>query len=668
VRRRDFLGGLATLAGASMARPAAAANAVRRRRVLILGIDGLDPGLLQRYLDARLLPNFQRLIDRGDFKPLQTTMPPLSPVAWSTFITGLDPGGHGISDFVHRDPATLSLASSLSRAVNPARELALGSWVIPLSEGRYEQLRRGRAFWQVLEDAGIPTTVFRIPANFPPVISRGRALSGMGTPDILGTPGTFSFFTDRPVANEDAISGGKVYRVRVVSNRVAAQLVGPPNPLRRAPPRVPKGGGAYVHPPMLLPFRVRLDPTDASALFEVQDHRFVLRQGEWSDWVPLEFSSLAPIIRVRAIARFYLQEVRPAFRLYVSPLQIDPEKPAMPISTPAGWSRDLYEALGYFYTQELPEETKAFSAGLFSGHEFWEQAQYVYREQRRALGHLLAGYRDGLLFVYFSSVDQACHMLWRYTDERHPAFVRDPMLGRAIQTLYQEMDEAVGAALAVVDDQTTLIVMSDHGFAGFYRTVNLNAWLQDRGYIAARHGRRGGGPLFAGVDWTRTTAYAVGLNGVYVNLRGRERDGIVAEGAAYRATVDRLEHDLLAMRDVGSSRPVVTLVVQPRRDFRGPERDRGPDLIVGYNTGYRTSWDSPLGTFGPEIFEDNRAPWSGDHAMDHRLVPGVLVTNGKITADQPSLADLTVAVLEQFGVEKLPAMRGRGCLAAPPSS
>lgn len=665
MRRRAFIGGLAALAG-TYKRPARAADRARRR-VLILGIDGLDPGLLKRYLDAGLLPNFRRLIDRGGFKPLGTTMPPLSPVAWSTFITGLDPGGHGIFDFVHRDPATMAPEFALSRPVQAPHTLEIGSWVIPLSEGRFEQLRRGKAFWQVLEDAGVPTTVLRIPANFPPVSSSGRTLSGMGTPDVLGTPGTFSFYTDRPTDAPESISGGKVYRVRVVNHRVRAELVGPPNPLRRVRRgRSSKGAEAYAHPPILLPFLVHLDPADAAALFRVQDREFILRQGEWSDWVRLDFPALAPFVRVSAIARFYLQEVRPVFRLYVSPLQINPEEPTVPISTPPGWSRELYEALGYFYTQELPEETKAFSAGILSGIEFWEQARYVYREQRRALQHLLTGYRDGLLFVYFSSVDQACHMLWRYFDERHPGFVDAPALAQGIQTLYQEIDEAVGATLAAVDDRTTLIVMSDHGFAGFYRAVNLNTWLRDRGYVAMRPGWRGpDGPGFGGVDWGRTTAYALGLNGVYVNLRGRERHGIVSDGEEYRVLVDRLETDLLAMRDPATTRPPVTLVVQTRRDFHGPEVARGPDLIVGYNTGYRSSWTSPLGAFDPEVFEDNRAPWSGDHAMDHRLVPGVLVTNRRITLEHPSLVDLTVAVLEEFGVAPLPSMIGRGCFAAP---
>ena len=167
------------------------------RKVFVLGIDGLDPALLRRFIDQGRLPNFQTLVQEGYFKPLRTVMPPLSPVAWSAFITGMDAGGHAIFDFVHRDPKTLLPEFSMSKAIPSNRSLTIGSWVIPLSGGRVELLREGKPFWQLLQEKGVPTTVFRMPVNFPPQ-GQGRALSGMGTPDLLGTPGTFSFYTSSP--------------------------------------------------------------------------------------------------------------------------------------------------------------------------------------------------------------------------------------------------------------------------------------------------------------------------------------------------------------------------------------------------------------------------------------------------------------------------------------
>ena len=216
-------------------------------------------------------------------------MPPLSPVAWSTFITGMDPGGHGIFDFLHRDPATVTPYDAIYQVAPPGRSIAFGSWVVPLSGGSVELQRQGRAFWELLGDAGVETTVFRMPVNFPPVDTPGRSFSGMGTPDLLGTHGTFSYFTDYPPDNASDMTGGVVRLVDVVNNRVTAQLIGPANTFRRFPSggAAPAGGSpaGYEHPDLTVDFEVLLDPAAAAAKLVVQDHEFVLKEGEWSDWI-----------------------------------------------------------------------------------------------------------------------------------------------------------------------------------------------------------------------------------------------------------------------------------------------------------------------------------------------------------------------------------------------
>ncbi|ETX00635.1 MAG: hypothetical protein ETSY1_10470 [Candidatus Entotheonella factor] len=629
------------------------------RRVIILGVDGLDPKLLQQFLDSGHLPNFQKLIAQGDFRPLKTTMPPLSPVAWSTFITGMDAGGHGIFDFVHRDPATLQPMASTSKTEPPTWRLTFGSWDVPLAGGDVVQMRRGKAFWQILEAHGVPTQIFRMPANFPPSPSPGKSFSGMGTPDVLGTPGTFSFYTTHPPEGAEEISGGQVFKIEVRDHRVQAALLGPENPVRRK-----RNGSGYTHPRLQVDFEVFLDPEQPVAKFVVQDNEFILNVGEWSDWVRIDFEAIPYLVNVSATARFYLQEVGSAFRLYVTPLQINPEAPAMPISTPSRWANELQQRLGYFYTQELPEDTKALSAGIFTGREFWDQAQFVYRERRRALDHFLEMYQEGLLFFYFSSVDQGSHMLWRYRDPAHPGYKRDVMLQQGMRILYEQIDEALGHVMRIVDDKTTLVVMSDHGFAPFYWGVNLNSWLVEKGYVKLKDpSRQGEGRLYQNVDWTATTAYALGLNGIYVNLLGREKHGIVYPDEEYDALLDRLEADLLHMVDPRRNQHAVTLVTRTQRDLTGAALGFGPDLIVGYNHGYRSSWQSPLGEFPKAIFVDNHEAWSGDHSVDHRLVPGVLITNQKISLDEPALYDLTVAVLDEYGIAKLPDMIGQDCLA-----
>ena len=631
------------------------------RRVVVLGIDGLDPQLLQRFMVAGDLPHFAQLAASGDFKPLQTTVAPQSPVAWSTFITGMDPAGHGIYDFVHRDPRTMSPFLSMSRAVGAARSFEIGSWVLPLSSGRVELLRKGTAFWEILGAHGVPSTLFRMPVNFPPVeAAHHRALSGMGTPDIQGTPGTFSYYTTKPPVNASDFTGGVAYTVRVQGGRVRGRLYGPENPFRRDP----RSG---AHPQATLDFDVYLDVEARAAKFTVADAEFVLREGEWSEWIRVEFEGVPWLASFSALARFHLQRVAPDFELYVSPLQIDPADPVMPISHPPDWSQSLCACLGYFYTQELPQDTKAFTHGVLSGAEYWDQLMLVHGESRRLAEHILTEDNDedeeGLTFLYFGSVDQGCHMLWHYTDPAHPGFVDDGVLAGRIRDLYVEMDGVLGHAMAGLDDEATLIVMSDHGFAPFYWGVNLNTWLLENGYVALRDpAAQGRSRLFGNVDWSRTRAYALGLNGLYVNLKGREAQGIVNPGAEYEALLDELEAGLLAMTDPRQGNRAVTLVTRPDRDLQGGELANAPDLIIGYNRGYRSSWENPLGEFPPEVFVDNDRAWSGDHCIDHRIVPGVLLTNRRISIDDPALHDLTVGILDEYGLPAAPGMIGRDCL------
>jgi predicted AlkP superfamily phosphohydrolase/phosphomutase len=640
---------------------AASSAAPKAKKVFVLGIDGLDPRLLQTYMDEGLLPNFKRLVEQGELKPLQTSMPPLSPVAWSTFITGMDPGGHGVYDFLHRDPATMMPCRAEAGVKSPRTVNLPGCAILPIGGGP-ENLRQGRTFWEHLEDHGIPTTVFRMAANFPPVEAGGKSFSGMGTPDIRGTPGTFSFFTDAVTGDRD-LPGGKVYLVQVADHHVRSRLFGPPDPFHdQDTPECRDRPDTERR--LNVEFDVFLDPGEPAAKLVVDDEEFLLRQGEWSDWVRVEFKALPLFASVSAIGRFYLKQVRPDFELYVTPLQINPDDPgAMQLSTPASWSHELCEELGYFYTQELPEDTKALSGGILTGHEFWDQTQFVYDERRRALDYFVDRFNEGLLFFYFSSVDQNSHMLWRYVDPEHPGFVEDEMLKEGILTVYRKHDEAVGRAMEVVDDDTTFIVMSDHGFAPFYWQVNLNSWLVEKGYAALRNpAKQGQYALFGNVDWNRTKAYALGLNGLYVNLRGREKHGIVNPGEEYEKLLEQLERDLLEMVDPRHGRRAVSLVINSRRDLHGPLSDDGPDLLVGYSWGYRSSWKSPMGGFPKEIFTDNDEAWSGDHSMDSRLVPGVLIANRPITLDAPALYDLTVAILDEYGVEKPEEMIGRDCL------
>ena len=641
------------------------------KKVIVLGIDGMDPKLLQTFVDAGRMPNFKALMTEGDFRPLQTTMPPQSAVAWSTFMTGMDPGGHGIFDFIHVDQSKMAPYSSMAKADPGGRAIHIGSWSFPTSGGGVQMLRKGMTFWQTLGDHGIRSTIFRMPVNFPPVKAAGRALAGMGTPDIVGSLGTFSFYTDHRGDWPQIVSGGEIYEVVIQSNRVNARLNGPPNTFRRFPTKESlelreKGRAVsidYKNPKMTQDFVVYLDPKAGAAKFVVGDQQFILKEKEWSDWVHVGFEAIPHLITVSSAARFYLRQLSSKFELYVSPLQIDPEDPVMPISQPPNWSKHLCSELGRFYTHNIPEDAQAFNHGVLTGREFWDQMMIAYEERSRALDYLLSHQDEDFLFVYFGTVDQGCHMLWHFMDREHPGYVHDEVLKDGIAKLYEMLDGRLGRVRSALAKDTVLIVMSDHGFAPFYWEVNLNTWLLEQGYIVLRDpSKQESGEFFSNVDWSRTRAYAAGLNGLYINLKGRENGGTIAAGPEYEALVDQLEKALLSMKDTRNGRSPVSLVLRPRRDFRGPEKERGPDVLVGYSRGYRSSSDSALGLFPKAIFVDNKNAWSGDHCIDYRLVPGILVTNQRITSSTPTLADLTVSLLDEYGIAPSKELIGKDVL------
>ena len=618
--------------------------------MIILGIDGMDPQLLKQFMQEGKMPNFSRLAEQGSFRLLTTSIPPQSPVAWSNLITGMNAGGHGIFDFIHRDPQTLEPYFSTSRVEGPRHAIHLGSWVVPLGSGSAEQLRKGSAFWEILDQEGVPNSVFRIPANFPPVPAKGQTLSGMGTPDLRGTYGTFSFYTDDPVTAFGAVEGGQVIPVQVENSQVIANLIGPDNTFRKG------------SPPATERFSVSIDPLESVARVAVQGKEFVLREGEWSDWVRVEFQLIPFFGNVKGMCRFYLKQAHPRFQLYVSPINIDPADPALPISTPSSYSRLLSEEAGEFHTQGIAEDTKALSAGMLNDNEYLEQARRVLAEHRRIFDAEFPKFRQGVFFFYFSSLDLNSHMFWRLMDPKHPGY--DAALadqnGSAIAGFYQQMDQVLGEVLPKLDEHTTLLVLSDHGFAPYYRSFNLNTWLLKNGYVKLKNNANSdSSEPFANVDWSQTRAYGIGLNGLYLNLRGRERDGIVLPGAEAAALIKEIKEKLLAVSDPQGGLPVMTRVDVASEVYQGPYSKSGPDLLVGYNRGYRAGWKTILGAFPPEVLEDNTNPWSGDHCMDSTLVPGVLLSNRKISAAAPALTDIAPTILAEFGIARSTGMIGQ---------
>jgi predicted AlkP superfamily phosphohydrolase/phosphomutase len=612
--------------------------------MVVLGIDGMDYTLTQHLMEAGRLPNLSRLAQSGTFQSLATSIPPQSPVAWSNFITGLDSGGHGIYDFVHRDPETMEPYLSTSKPGEPGRTLTLGKYSIPLTGGAMQLLRHGTPFWQVLEEHGVPTTIIRMPANFPPTGTATRELSGMGTPDIEGSPGVYTLFTTQPeritVSTESHID-----RVRVRNNVVEAALHGPPNPL------------LAEQEELSAPFTVYVDPDALVARLVIGSEELILQQGEWSDWVPVSFEMIPYVQSLAAQVRFFLKEARPEFELYASPVNLDPMAPVMPISTPDDYAAELAEATGRFYTQGMPEDTNALQDAAFNYADFLAQAAITQAEIRNQLDYVLDEFEGGFLFYYFGDVDQVSHMMWRVMDPGHPTYdpVRDAPYADAVIDRYVEMDGVVGHVMDRLPEDTTLVVMSDHGFTSWRRAMNLNTWLLENGYITLMNPRRRTGvPYFGNVNWARTQAYALGLNGIYINLRGREANGSVPQSDRDQLVAE-IADKLLAFIDPATGQPAVTKVY-PRDEVYHDDGylDIGPDLVVGFAKGTSSSKDSALGEFTDEVIFDNLDPWTGNHLMDHEAVPGVLFTSRPLGRQATSLQDLAAALLAEFGIDDFP--------------
>jgi predicted AlkP superfamily phosphohydrolase/phosphomutase len=613
------------------------------KRLIVIGFDGMDPVILDRLMSEGKLPNFKRLADTGGFRKLATSVPPQSPVAWSNFITGMNPGGHGIFDFIHRDPDTMFPYLSTSKTEPADKTIKIGKWVIPLSSGKVSLLRKGKAFWEYLSENGIPATVFRVPANFPAVDGDAYQLSGMGTPDIQGTYGTFSYYTDEERDNLDEISGGKVFKVKVKDNMVKSSLPGPANTFKSDSPQ------------SKVDFTVYVDPENPVAKINIDGNEVMLKEGEWSDWIKIKYQMLPLIESARGIARFYLKEIRPNFKLYVTPVNIDPSSPAMPISSPEHYSEDIAEEIGLYYTQGIPEDTKALSEDVLDDEEFLGQTDIVFNEELEMLDFELNRFKSGLLFFYIGRVDQLSHMFWRTMDKKHPAYKSGAGHSQVIEDAYIEMDKVLGLVLDRMGNDTTLIVLSDHGFAPFYRAFNLNTWLSDNDYITLTDDTEG--EFFTNVDWSKTRAYGVGFNGLYLNLKGREQEGIVEPGEREKL-LDELSEKLISIRDPENSEQVISRVYRAEEIYSGSHADEAPDLIIGYNKGYRASWETVLGSFPKDILRDNTQKWSGDHLMEAELVPGIILSNKEIKSANPALYDLAPTILGEFGIPKQEGMIG----------
>ena len=615
------------------------------KKVIVIGLDGLEPTITEDLLAQGALPNLAKLKAQGSYTRLQTTYPAQTPVAWATFATGLNPGGHGIFDFLRRDPLTYrpALSTNSYQQKNP--------FVPPQAVN----LRKGLPLWQLLSEAGLPSVVLRCPVTFPPDRIKGRMLSGVGVPDLRGGLGTSTFYCSE--AHLTPQETEKILPVQVGQDGVIhTHLIGPQHSRTRAD--------------LELDITLHLEPQRKRLILRSggQPGTLEIREGEWSDWLRVKFKA-GLLQSVAGMVRFYLSRLEPVFELYASPVNFDPQAPQFPISWPPEYAGELAGRLGAFYTTGMAEDDDGLNHQRFDEGAYLQQCQGVMRERQQMLRYELNRFSQGFFFCLFDTPDRIQHMFWRTREKDHPANrchgELSPELGRVIEENYQACDAIIGEALAAADDQTLFIVLSDHGNNSFQRGVHLNSWLQQQGLLALKPGVAPGeeaGEFFREVDWSRTRAYALGLGGIYLNLQGREGQGVVKEeeAAALKAAIAQ---ELGQLRDPQRGQRAVHSVLGREQVYLGPYVAEAPDLLVNFQAGYRVSWGTPLGGVPQGLFEDNTRKWAGDHMIDPSLAPGVLFLNRPMAQAGASLLDLAPTILAALGAPQGPAMEGRSLLS-----
>ena len=633
----------------------------KTKRLVVIGLDGLDPQLADRWMEEGHLPNLKALKDQGSFRPLATSYPSMSPVAWSSFTTGVDPSRHNIFDFITRDPCTYLPILSSTEIRGSDKTLDIGKYRIPLGKPSIRLLRRGKPWWKILGEKKIFSNIIRVPITFPPEEFHGVCRSGMCVPDLKGTQGSFSFWTDdASLAGPEA--GGEVALVGRSGDTFRCSVKGPANPMVEG------------NPVLRLPMRVDVLEEGERVRITIgpkgkEQHEIELGVREYSDWLTFEFTAAPVIGKVTGIARLYVMGTEP-FGLYMTPLQIDPANPAMPISHPKVYSIYLAKKHGPFSTLGLAEDTWALNERVIDEQAFFDQACLIFEEREKQLFDALEQTPTGSVVCVFDGTDRVSHMFYRYFEEDHPANEgKDTEWGRnKILEIYQKADAMIGRARKKLKpERDCLMVISDHGFCSFQRGVNLNAWLRDEGYLVLKPDapvdEASGKPVsrdwLQDVDWSRTKAFSLGLTGLFINRKARERDGIVEEGAELEALKAEIVGKLSRLVDPKTGQEIFREVFDAGKIFTGPYVFEAPDLFMGYKRGYRNSWDCATGAAPAEIFSDNKKSWSGDHCIDPREVPGVFFSDRAINTEEPSLMDIAPTALRLFGVDVPQYMQGQ---------
>jgi predicted AlkP superfamily phosphohydrolase/phosphomutase len=611
------------------------------KKVIAIGLDGFEPRIAEAMLSRGELPNLMKLREQGGYSRLKTTPSAQTPVAWSTFSTGTNPGGHGIFDFLTRDPKTYLPVMALSRYEQK------NAFVLP----KVVNMRRGTPFWDLLSAKDVESTILRMPCTYPPDKVKGRMLAGVGVPDLRGGFGTSAFYSTRP--DLQAESSEKVITVSVKDGGIATHVIGPRDPKTKSDHR--------------FEINIQIDRPNGKIIItsQGQPDKLEVQLGKWSKWLKVKFK-VGMMQSVSGILRFNLRQLDPEFELYASPVNFETEEPLFPISSPPEYAHDLALKIGRYYTAGMAEDHDGLNNERFDEAAYLDQCRVVLRERRKMMEYELGRFEKGFFFCLFDTPDRLAHMFWRFTEPNHPANRGEDVsrYARVIEEHYRECDEIVGEAMKHTDADTLFIVLSDHGMNSFQRGLHLNTWLYENGFLALKPGFKPGesGDFFQNVDWDQTRAFSMGLGCIFLNIKGREANGILNDGEI-ESVREGIVSGLTGLVDSACGQVAVRSVARREQVYRGPYAHEAPDLVVNFSPGYRVSWDTPLGGVPQGLFADNTKKWGGDHVIDPELAPGVLFVNRKFNAQSPDLVDLAPTILNALGVAKGAAMEGSDLLS-----
>lgn len=578
-------------------------------RTIILGFDAFDPGRFEEMVNRGQLPNLSRMVDEGGYSRFRVSNPPQSEVSWTSIATGLNPGDHGLFDFVHRNPRNYTPYLSLL----PTEKKILGGIRFCRPSDRVT------IFDEVSHD-GYSATALWWPAMFPADYSSPvQVITGLGTPDIQGRLGVGTLYSSNP---SEVRAGRRIPTLPLTqqgSHSLRSHLLGP----RR------KNNGGSVE--STLEFALRVDPEGSGSMTFDRQH-IALRLGEWSPIFETTFR-VGRLGRVRCVGQAILTSISPVV-LYVSPLQIHPFKSIWPLGSPRGFVKKLWKESGPFLTLGWPQDTTALEEECLNDSQFLSLCDAVFYSRRRVLLNQLRCFKEGLLATVFDSLDRVQHMFWSDRPD-------------IVEQWYQRLDRLVGEVKDAARDQglpeASIFVVSDHGFTGFEYKVHLNRWFLDHGYLSLRKDSKVDN--ISTSDWSSSQCFAVGLNSVYLNMAGREASGQVSQEQAERL-VRKLMSELSELRGPNGEK-VISRIWKREQAFSGIFQERAPDLVIGYSPGFRASSETGLGNLGDsQAVTPNADHWNADHCVDFSKVPGVLFSSRSLSNwSSPSYRDFPSIVI-----------------------